>query len=57
MAGHSRPKDGFRSVYVPAIHVLAIVKKGVDSRVKPGHDEWMEPPHKRNKKAPVETGA
>jgi hypothetical protein len=24
---------------VPAIHVLAIEKKGVDARVKPGHDE------------------
>jgi hypothetical protein len=24
---------------VPAIHVLAIGKKGVDARVKPGHDE------------------
>jgi hypothetical protein len=25
---------------VPAIHVLAIEKKGVDARVKPGHDEF-----------------
>jgi hypothetical protein len=24
---------------VPAIHVSAIGKKGVDARVKPGHDE------------------
>ena len=23
---------------VPAIHVLAVTKKGVDARVKPGHD-------------------
>jgi hypothetical protein len=28
--------------YVPAIHVLAIEKKGVDARVKPGHDESAE---------------
>jgi hypothetical protein len=26
----------------PAIHVLAIEKKGVDARVKPGHDESVE---------------
>jgi hypothetical protein len=40
MAGHSRPEGRrrFRSAYVPAIHVLAIGKKGVDARVKPGHD-------------------
>jgi len=25
---------------VPAIHVLAIEKKGVDARVKPGHDSF-----------------
>jgi hypothetical protein len=24
---------------VPAIHVVATVKKGVDARVKPGHDD------------------
>jgi hypothetical protein len=28
---------------VPAIHVLAAEKKGVDARVKPGHDEHAEP--------------
>ena len=41
MAGHSRPKGRrrFRPAYVPAIHVSAIEKKGVDARVKPGHDE------------------
>jgi hypothetical protein len=27
---------------VPAIHVLAIKKEGVDARVKPGHDEQTE---------------
>jgi hypothetical protein len=27
---------------VPAIHVFGTEKKGVDARVKPGHDEWME---------------
>jgi hypothetical protein len=26
----------------PAIHVLGNEKKGVDARVKPGHDELME---------------
>jgi hypothetical protein len=26
---------------VPAIHVLANRKKGVDARVKPGHDEFV----------------
>ncbi len=25
---------------VPAIHVLSTGKKGVDARVKPGHDGW-----------------
>jgi hypothetical protein len=25
---------------VPAIHVFATSKKGVDARVKPGHDEF-----------------
>jgi hypothetical protein len=29
--------------YVPAIHVLAASKKGVDARVKPGHDELCHP--------------
>jgi hypothetical protein len=27
---------------VPAIHVLAVEKKGVDAPVKPGHDEFVE---------------
>jgi hypothetical protein len=26
----------------PAIHVLASAKKGVDARVKPGHDEQWD---------------
>jgi hypothetical protein len=40
MAGHRRPKDGVASASLcPAIHVLATSKKGVDARVKPGHDE------------------
>jgi len=36
------PSDGqrrFRSAYVRAIHVLAIENKGVDARVKLGHDD------------------
>jgi len=30
---------------VPAIHVFEAAKKGVDARVKPGHDEqlWLFP--------------
>jgi hypothetical protein len=27
---------------VPAIHVLLVVRKNVDARDKPGHDEFVE---------------
>jgi hypothetical protein len=33
---------------VPAIHVLAIEKKGVDARVKPGHDGRMAAVDRKN---------
>src|SRR6516225_4943230 len=57
---------------VPAIHVLAIEKKGVDARVKPGHDESVArlksrrsfhrsgsvlPPHERSLQGRVKGGA
>ncbi len=42
MPAHSRSKNGVASLaYVAAIHVLLRASsKGVDARVKPGHDEW-----------------
>ena len=45
MPGHSRPKDGvLPHAYVPGIHALFWIK-GVDGRVKPGHDNgWVLPP-------------
>jgi hypothetical protein len=39
MAGHSRSKNGVASLaFVPAIHALRKLKKGVDARDKRGHD-------------------
>jgi hypothetical protein len=41
MAGHSSLlyADYVNLSALPAIHVLGIAKKGVDARVKPGHDD------------------
>jgi hypothetical protein len=43
IAGHSRPKDGVASARLcPAIHLLRkmILRRMMDARVKPGHDEY-----------------
>jgi hypothetical protein len=40
MTGRSRLKDGVASLaYVPAIHAHPRLRKGVDARDKPGHDD------------------
>ncbi len=36
---HQLPKGNVMPGLVPGIHVLTRVKKVVDGRVKPGHDE------------------